>query len=122
MKLAARTFVGLLLPAFGLACGCHSYHVDTTVENRTGAPVQLLEVDYPSASFGTDSLAPGADFHYRIQILGSGPLKVQYTESATHKVRQISGPQLFERQEGRLEVVLLPEGKAEFHPELNPKP
>ena len=39
------------------AAGCHSYHVDVTVENHTGAPIQLLEVDYPSASFGADQLA-----------------------------------------------------------------
>ena len=34
--------------------GCHSSHIDATVENRTGAPIELLEVDYPSASFGAD--------------------------------------------------------------------
>ena len=56
------------------AAGCHSYHIDTTIENHTGAAIQLLEVDYPSASFGTDNIAPGADFHYRFQVRGDGPL------------------------------------------------
>ncbi len=121
MKPLTSAFGAILLPVFGLVCGCHSYHIETTVENRTGAPIQLLEVDYPSASFGTDTLDAGADFHYRIQIRGSGALKVQYTETASHQVRQISGPQLFEQQEGRLEIVLLPAGKAEFHPALSPK-
>jgi hypothetical protein len=101
--------------------GCHSYHVDTTVENRSGAAIQLLEVDYPSASFGADSLAAGAVFHYRIQMRGSGPLKVQFTAADGHQA-QIEGPTLAERQEGRLEIVLLPGGKAEFHPELTPQP
>jgi UDP-3-O-[3-hydroxymyristoyl] glucosamine N-acyltransferase len=50
----------IALPALMLVAGCHSYHVETTVENRTGAPIQLLEVDYPSASFGADSLAAGS--------------------------------------------------------------
>ena len=104
--------------------GCHSYHIDTTVENRTGGAIQLLEVDYPSASFGADSLASGADFHYRIQLRGSGPLKVQYTagNSRQGQVTQVDGPTLAERQEGQLEIVLLPGGKAEFHPTLTRQP
>jgi hypothetical protein len=32
----------------------------------------------------------------------------------------MTGPDLFEGQEGRLEILLLPDGKAEFHPELSP--
>jgi hypothetical protein len=99
--------------------GCHSYHIETTVENHTGVAIQLLEVDYPNASFGADSLAAGADFHYRIQIQGSGTLKVQYTSSGGRQV-QISGPTLSERQEGTLSIVLLPDGKAEFGPQLIP--
>ena len=99
--------------------GCHSYHIDTTVENRTGAPIQLLEVDYPSASFGADSLADGADFHYRFQVNGSGQLKVSYT-AANGQTVQISGATLVERQQGRLEIILEPGGKAEFHPQLSP--
>jgi hypothetical protein len=97
--------------------GCHSYHIDTTVENRTGAAVRLLEVDYPSASFGTDSIAPGADFHYRFQVQGTGPIKVQYTGPNDRQV-QLTGPTLADRQQGSLEIVLLPDGKGEFHPQL----
>lgn len=98
--------------------GCHSAHVEVAVENRTGAPVRLLEVDYPSASFGSDLLATGATMHYRIQVQGSGPVKVQYTAADGHQP-QIQGPALSEHQEGTLEVVLLPEGKGEFHPHLS---
>jgi hypothetical protein len=36
--------------------------------------------------------------------------------------RQIEGQALSERQEGRIEIVLLPEGRAEFHPDLSPLP
>jgi hypothetical protein len=98
---------------------CHSYHVETTVENRTGATIQLLEVDYPSASFGADKLGAGAGFHYRIQLRGSGPLKVQYTAADGHQ-EQVDGPTVAERQEGTLRIVLLPGGKAEFDPQLTP--
>jgi hypothetical protein len=96
---------------------CHSYHIETTIENRTGGPIRLLEVDYPSASFGVNSLAAGAEYHYRIQLRGSGPLKVQYTGSDGRKT-QVEGPMLAEQQEGRMEIVLLPGGKVEFHPEM----
>jgi hypothetical protein len=118
----AKRLAVILLPIFGLACGCHSSHIDATVENRTGATIELMEVDYPSASFGADKLAAGADYHYRFQVRGSGPIKVQYNDSSSHQVRQMTGPDLSEHQEGRIEIVLLPDGKAEFHPELTTKP
>jgi hypothetical protein len=115
----SRTIGLLAVTVLMAATACHSYHVDATVENRTGAPVQLLEVDYPSASFGADSLSAGQVFHYRIQLRGSGPLKVQYT-GADGRQAQIDGPSVVERQEGTLEIVLLPGGKVEFHPHLTP--
>jgi len=105
----------IVFPA--LVAGCHSYHVETTVVNHTGAPIQLLEVDYPSASFGANTLAADAVLPYRIQLRGNGPLKVQYT-AADGKQAVVTGPELAEQQEGHLEIVLLPAGKAEFHPEL----
>jgi hypothetical protein len=105
MKLGCKTFV-FLLPGLLAAAGCHSYQVETTVENRTGAAIHL---------------AAGETVHSRIQIRGSGVLKVQYT-AGDGRTAQIDGPQLAERQEGRLEIVLLPAGKADFRPELTPQP
>ena len=109
----------IVFPA--LLAGCHSYHVETTVENRTGGAINLLEVDYPSASFGDNRLDAGGVFHYRIQVRGSGPLKVQYTTGDERQIH-IDGPALAERQEGSLQIVLLPGGQAEFHPLLTPQP
>jgi hypothetical protein len=117
-----RIFSGAALAAvFSLisAAGCHSYHIDTTIENQTGEPLQLLEVDYPSASFGKDSMSAGEEYRYRIQIRGSGKLKISYTTRAGKAV-QIEGPDLIEGQEGRLEIVLLSRGKADFQPQLTP--
>src|ERR1017187_4679078 len=96
----AVTALSALMPA----AGCPSYHVETTVKNRTGAPIQLLEVDYPSASFGADKLDADGVFHYRIQLRGAGQLKVQYTASTgsqAQKQVQIDGHTLAERQEGQ---------------------
>jgi hypothetical protein len=119
LRIAVRRWMlaAIASASAGLVTGCHSYHVETAVENRTGGAIQLLEVDYPSASFGSDSLAADGVYHYRIQLRGGGPLKVQYT-AVDGKPVQITGPNLVERQEGSLEIVLLPGGKAEFHPDL----
>ena len=109
----------LVLTAGILLSACHSYHIETTVKNDTGGAISLLEVDYPSASFGADAVTSSGEFHHRIQTRGSGSLKVQYTNASGKQV-QITGPTLYEGQEGRIEIDLLANGKAEFHPALNP--
>ena len=106
----------VLLPLVAVTA-CHSAHVELTVENRTGAEVRQLEVDYPNASFGVDTLASGAVYHYRIQVTGKGPVKVQYTGAANQQPH-ISGTDLAAGDRGLLEIVLLPAGKAEFHPKI----
>ena len=121
-KVAQQLRIGIAVFAVSTlitATGCHSYHIDATVENHTGSQVKLLEVDYPSASFGKDVLAANEVFHYRIQLRGSGPLKVQYTTGDGH-LAQIDGPSVAELQEGTIQIVLLPGGRAEFHPQLSP--
>jgi hypothetical protein len=100
-------------------CGCKSYWVDATIENQTGQLVHQLEVDYPTASFGANSLAPGSAMHYRFQIRGSGPVKVEYT-SADGKTSHGTGLTLAEHQHGQLTIRLLPQGKVDFLPKLQP--
>jgi hypothetical protein len=101
-----------------VGAGCHSAHVEMIVQNRTGAEVRLLEVDYPSASFGADSLAGGATMRYRIQVQGQGEVKVHYT-APDLKQAEATGPALTAGEDGRLEIDLLPGGRIEFHPELH---
>jgi hypothetical protein len=96
-----RFFIALAA-ALTLA-GCHSAYIATTISNHTSEPLSLIEVDYPSASFGTQSLAPGQEFHYRIKVLGSGPTTVLWTDSANHE-RKNSGPELREGDEGKLAI------------------
>ncbi len=85
--------------------GCHSAYVTATVSNHTTQPIALLEVDYPSASFGTQNLAPGADFHYRFKVIGSGNMKLTYTDS-THQEHKADGPLLKEGAEGPLTILI----------------
>ena len=93
-----------VLPALvlaGMLTGCHSAMIQTTVHNSTGGVLQLIEVDYPSASFGTQGLAPGADFRYRFKVLGSGALKILYTDQSGKELTG-TGPELHEGLEGQL--------------------
>ena len=98
------------LPILSLSLtGCHSAYIEATVSNRTTQPLGLIEVAYPSASFGTQGLAPGADFHYRFKVLGSGDMKLTYTDSAHHEQKS-QGPFLKEGAEGKITITISPEG------------
>lgn len=83
------------------ACGCHSAFIEADVVNKTAAPIPLVEVEYPSASFGTQDLAPGGVYHYRFKVLGSGAAKVLWTD-ARHAEHSVAGPALRENDEGTL--------------------
>jgi hypothetical protein len=73
--------------------------------NATGAAVTLVEVDYPSASFGVEQLAAGGVYHYRLKVLGSGPTTVTWTDG--HRTQHTAkGPELHEGQAGVLRVTL----------------
>lgn len=101
--------LGLAAGMMAILAGCHSAYIDATVSNHTSTPIRLVEVDYPSASFGVQTLAPGQDFHYRFKVLGSGDLTLLYTDAATHDHKD-KGPALYENDEGKLTVVVGPGG------------
>lgn len=115
MKISRRVLFASTSSAFLICCmGCRSHQIMVTVENHTGGEIRLVEVDYPSASFGEDAMAPGQVVHYSIQVRDSGPMKVQYM-TLDHHQPQMTGPTLHEKQEGALDIVLLPDGKADFN-------
>ena len=105
-----------------LACialtGCHSHYVAMDVRNDSGAAISLLEVDYPSASFGVDRLAAGATYHYRFKILGDGSAKLLWTD-AQQRDHTVVGPTLHEGQEGRLTATIA-DSSAAWASELKP--
>jgi hypothetical protein len=108
------------LSAVGVVClgGCRSAYVEADVVNATGAAVTLVEVDYPSASFGVESLAAGTTFNYRFKVLGSGPTKVMWTDAARVD-HTAAGPELREGQQGTL-TVMIEGGTAEWKTDLKP--
>jgi hypothetical protein len=100
-----------------IVTGCHSTHVQATVTNHTSQPLLLLEVDYPSASFGTQVLAPGAEFHYRFKVLGTGNLHLLYTDQSHHDHKS-EGPYLNEKADGPIHITVDPDG---VHWQTSPK-
>ena len=111
----ART-LAWLLPLIALA-GCHSPFVQATITNQ-GPPLHTVELDYPSQSFGTQTLATNQVFHYRFKVQGSGPLKLQFVDPAG-KVRSATGPSLHDGAEGTLAVTINPHGEVAWVPNLS---
>jgi hypothetical protein len=107
----------LALAATLTLTGCHSAIIAATISNRTSEPLSLIEVDYPSASFGTQALAPGQDFHYRFKVLGSGATTVLWTD-ASHHDRKNAGPDLHEGDEGTLIVAFTPNANPTWNLQL----
>ena len=99
--------------------GCHSKYVEATITNSSGAPLNVVQVDYPSASFGTQALKPGESFHYRFKLLGSGPIKLSFTDATRHEHQQ-TGPTVSEGQEGRLTITFATQEHADFQASLHP--
>ncbi|AFL88202.1 hypothetical protein Terro_1912 [Terriglobus roseus DSM 18391] len=114
-----RLFLGLALGMSSVLTGCHSHYIQATITNASDAPLNVVQVDYPSASFGTQLLAPGASFHYRFKLLGSGNIKVSFIDAAKHEHAQ-TGPWLNEGQEGTLDITLPTQDHADFHTSLKP--
>ena len=109
----------LSLSALAPLAGCHSAYVSATIRNQTTTPITLVELDYPSASFGTQTLAPGQEFKYRFKILGSGEVKLLWTD-AHNQEQHADGPHLDEGTEGSLAVLVTPLG-VRWVPALQPK-
>ena len=98
--------------------GCHSHYIQATITNGSTAPLNVIQVDYPSASFGVQRLAPGEVFHHRFKLLGSGSLKLTFVDAHNHE-HTVTGPSLNEGQEGPLDINVTQE-RAEFHATLRP--
>ena len=101
MKLFRTLVVVTLLSA----AGCRSHVIKVTVVNSSSQPVSTIIVDYPDATFGVNSLAPGKSFPYVIKVMGTGPLKVQFT-NAQGVSHTANGPTLHKGDEGAIEIKL----------------
>ena len=122
MILSSKHRTGRTLVLLGAAAGmltvggCHSAFINATVQNHSGQRLRLIEVDYPSASFGTNDLANGASYKYRFKVLGSGLATLQWTD-LDEKEHTSQGPALEEGQQGDL-VINIQGDKAAWTPTL----
>jgi hypothetical protein len=109
-------FCTALLACLSLSA-CQSAFVQTSITNHSGSAVTLVEVDYPSASFGTQQIDNSTTYHYRFKIQDSGPVKITFTGDSG-KTYAAVGPTLSEGQQGSLMITLEPGGKVDWAPEL----
>ena len=100
-------------------CGCRSHVVHAMVVNDGAAPLQNIEVDYPSASFGISNLPPGGHFPYHFEIQGAGKLQMQYLDSALHP-HSSTGPRLVEGEQGTLTIHVDGAGAVRWDAQLKP--
>jgi len=91
------------------AAACRSAFVETTVENDSATPVHVIEVDYPSASFGMQTLDAHTTYHYHFKIQGSGPVTIAFLDNAG-KPHTATGPTLTQGQQGSLKITIDPGG------------
>jgi hypothetical protein len=73
-----------------------------------------VEVDYPKASFGVNNLAAGTEYHYRIPLRGSRPIRVPYTAGDGSLVKVARPSSLLDHADFSLRIELLPRD-AQFH-------
>ncbi|HWG39988.1 MAG TPA: hypothetical protein VN658_05530 [Candidatus Acidoferrales bacterium] len=97
----ARVCVALLLVAF--LAGCRAHMVTIKLVNTSASPLSTIIVDYPSATFGKDKLAPGESFSSSVKLTDDGPLKVQFTD-ANGGNHTYTGPMLHKSEEGSIDI------------------
>lgn len=90
--------------------GCRSRVIKVNLINAGAEPIHTIIVDYPSATFGKDKLAPGETFSYFIKPLETGPLKVRFT-GMDGREHTYTGPTLASNDEGEIDLKF---GRAEI--------
>ncbi len=114
-----RSAGSALLASLTLVISCHSPSVQTTVLNSGPTELHNIEVDYPNASFGISSLAPGEAFHYRFQLQDAGRIKVQFLDSR-EQPHSGTGPYARQGQDGTLSISLDGSGRNVWNANLRP--
>jgi VCBS repeat-containing protein len=110
--------VTVLAAACFAVSACRSAFIQTAIVNHSGSPVRLLEIDYPSASFGTQQIAADGVYRYHFKVQDSGPVKMTFTNSAG-KTITLTGPTLHEGQQGNLTITIQSDDTVTFAPVLS---
>jgi hypothetical protein len=72
--------------------GCRAHVVKISLTNISAQPIKTIIVDYPSATFGKDTLAPRETYFSLIKAVDKGPIKVRFTDAqgTSHAYQSIS--------------------------------
>lgn len=97
--------------------GCRSPWIQCTIVNHERGPVSLVEVNYPGGSFGVQTIAAGASYHYRFHALGTDALSIDFTDAARQS-HTVAGPELKLNDEGSLGIEILDDNKVNWKPVL----
>ena len=85
--------------------GCPAHMLTIRLVNTSTHPISTIIVDYPSATFGKDKLAPAETFSSPVKITDTGALRVQFTDAAG-AIHKYTGLTLHPNQEGSIEIQL----------------
>jgi hypothetical protein len=107
----------VLLPLGG--CQRQDRFVECTLVNQTPSALHVVQFEYPNASFGVQQLNPGASFHYRFLIDGTGALKLSYIDSKNVEHDNSTAFKVHRGQEGTLVVDVPATGKPVWQPKLH---
>lgn len=99
-KFSRCTVVFVIVAALA---GCRAHMVTFQLINTSAQPISTIIVDYPSASFGKDKLAPGETFASPVKLTDDGALKIQFTDANGHN-HALTGPVLHKNQEGSIAI------------------
>jgi hypothetical protein len=95
--------------------------INATLANHRSTPISLVELDYPSASFGVQQLAPGEEFRYRFKVIGAGSTSVLWNEGGRDQ-KKSTGPELREGDAGTLNVTFTSDAKPTWDVRLTNRP
>jgi hypothetical protein len=61
--------------------GCRAHVVKISLANTSSEPIKTIIVDYPTATFGKDTLAPRETYFSLVKPVDKGPIKVRFTDA-----------------------------------------
>jgi|SRR5215471_19154009 len=110
MKLLRSSLALVILVALPAVSGCtHSHVIQVNVTNASSENVSTVMIDYPEATFGINSLAPGKTFRYKIKPTATGAMKIEFL-NARGIDRVSAGPVVHKNDEGSIEIKLTQDG------------
>jgi hypothetical protein len=72
--------------------GCRARVVKIILTNTSAEPIKTIIVDYPTATFGKDTLAPHETYFSLVKPVDKGRIKVHFTDAqgTTHTYESVS--------------------------------